>query len=167
MRRALAYVAAFTGMGTLFAGTLLLAAVVLGVPQAGGTQSPTPQPSAPSGEAGMLEIHAFDLGFNPTSPVVPQAGTYMVHLINDGAITHNLTFDDGTVISADAGQTSIGRVTIPAAGMAFHCSVPGHADAGMVGSVSVGAPGSAQPSQTMTPGQMRDVDAAVTAQFPA
>lgn len=167
MRRALAYFVAFTGMGTLFGGTLLLAAVVLGVPQAGGAASPTPQASAPNGAVTMLEIHAFDLGFTPASPVVAQAGTYMVHLVNDGAITHNITFDDGTVISADAGQTSVGTVTIPAAGLAFHCSVPGHADAGMVGTVSVGAQGSAQPSGTMTPEQMRDVDAAVTAQFPA
>lgn len=167
MRRALAYFAAFTGMGTLFAGTLLLAAVVLGVPQTGAAQSPTPQPSPPSSEGGMLEIHAFDLGFNPASAAVPQAGTYVVHFVNDGGITHDLTFDDGTVISADAHQTSIGTVTVPAAGLAFHCSIPGHADAGMRGTVSIGTAGTPQPSETMTAEQMRDIDAAVTAQFPA
>jgi uncharacterized cupredoxin-like copper-binding protein len=167
MRRALAYFAAFTGMGSLFAGTLLLAAVVLGVPPAGGTQSPSLQPSAPTGEVGMLEIHAFDLGFDPGSAAVPQAGPYMVHFVNDGGIAHDLTFDDGTVITADAHQTSIGTVTIPAAGLAFHCSIPGHADAGMRGTVSIGAAGTPQPSQTMTAAQMRDIDAAVTAQFPA
>jgi len=167
MRRALAYFAAFTGMGALFAGTLLLAAVVLGVPQAGGGETPTPQASAPSGPVGTLEIHAFDLGFQPVSAVVPEAGAYSVRFINDGGILHNITFDDGTVITADAHQTATGTVTVPAAGLAFICSVPGHGDAGMRGTVSIGATGTPQPSQTMTPEEMRDHDAAVTAQFPA
>ena len=35
MRRALAYFVAFTGMGSLFMGTLILAAVVLGVTPTG------------------------------------------------------------------------------------------------------------------------------------
>ena len=167
MRRALAYFAAFTGMGALFAGTLLLAAVVLGIPQGGGRETPTPQPSAPTGEVGVLEIHAFDLGFEPAAPAVPQAGVYTVHFVNDGGILHDLTFADGTVITADAHQRATGMVTIPAAGLTFLCSVPGHADAGMRGTVSIGAAGTPQPSQTMTPEQMRDADAAVTAQFPA
>jgi FtsP/CotA-like multicopper oxidase with cupredoxin domain len=51
--------------------------------------------------------------------------------------------------------------------MAFHCSVPGHADAGMTGTVAIGDGGLPQPSQTMTPEQMRDHDAARTAAFPA
>ena len=49
MRRALAYFAAFAGMGTLFAGTLLLAFIVLGVRPASGTDTPRrfrPPPAA-------------------------------------------------------------------------------------------------------------------------
>lgn len=167
MRRALAYFAAFTGMGALFAGTLLLAAIVLGIRPASGTTSPAPLPSGSSAPAAVIEVHAFDLGFEPATVTVPQAGVYTVHLVNDGGILHDLTFDDGTVISADAHQTATGTVTIPAAGMAFHCSVPGHADAGMRGTVTIGAAGAPQPSQTMTPEQMRDHDAARTAAFPA
>lgn len=169
MRRALAYFAAFTGMGALFAGVMLLAAVVLGVPQGGtsATGSPTPLPSTGGGEVGTLEIHAFDLGFQPAAPAVPGAGTYQVHFVNDGGILHNLTFDDGTVITADTHQTAIGTVTIPAGGLSFLCSIPGHADAGMRGTVSIGAGATPQPSHSMTPEEMRDVDAAVTAKFPA
>lgn len=167
MPRALAYFAAFTGMGALFAGTLLLAVIVVGFPPAAGTANSTPLPSASSGPAGTIEIHAFDLGFDPSAVSVPQPGEYTVHLINDGGLLHDLTFDDGTVISADAHQTVAGTITIPAAGMAFHCSVPGHADAGMTGTVAIGDGGTPQPSQTMTPEQMRDHDAARTAAFPA
>ena len=167
MRRALAYFAAFTGMGALFAGTLLLAVIVVGIPPAAGTGNGTPLPSASSGPAGMIEIHAFDLGFNPSAVSVAKPGEYMVHFINDGGVLHDLTFDDGTVITADAHQTTTGTITIPAAGMAFHCSVPGHADAGMTGTVAIGEGGAPQPAQTMTPEQMLDADAARTAAFPA
>jgi FtsP/CotA-like multicopper oxidase with cupredoxin domain len=76
------------------------------------------------------------------------------------------------VIGADGRQTATGEVTIPAEGMSFICSVPGHADAGMTGSVMVSATGETDgaepsPAQSMTAEEMRDVDAAVTAQFPA
>jgi FtsP/CotA-like multicopper oxidase with cupredoxin domain len=166
MRRALGYVAAFTGMGAHFAGTLLLAVIVVGIPPAAGTATTTPLPSVSSGPAGMIEIHAFDLGFDPPTVSVPGPGEYTVHFINDGGVLHDLTFDDGTVISAEAHETATGTITIPAAGMAFHCSVPGHADAGMSATVAIGD-GGPQPSQTMTPEQMRDHDASRTAAFPA
>ena len=167
MRRALAYFAAFAGMGTLFAGTLLLAAILLGIRPATGTDTPTPVPTAASGPAGTIEIHAFDLGFDPAAVSVGQAGVYTVTFVNDGGVLHDLTFDDGTMISADAHQTATGMVTIPAAGMAFHCSVPGHADVGMTGTLTIGEEGTPQPSQTMTAEQMRDADEAVTSAFPA
>jgi uncharacterized cupredoxin-like copper-binding protein len=167
LRRALAYFAAFTGMGTLFVGTLLLAVIVIGMPPAAGTDNGTPLPSASGGSAGMIEVHAFDLGFKPAAVMVAEPGVYTVHFTNDGGVLHDLTFDDGTVLTADAHETATGTVTIPAAGLAFHCSVPGHADAGMTGTVAIGDEGTPQPSQTMTPEEMRDHDAARTAAFPA
>ena len=101
MRRALAYFAAFAMMGSLFAGTLVLAAIVLGIRPAAGTDLPTPLPTASSGPAGVIEIHAFDLGFEPRAVSVAQPGDYTVRLINDGGVLHDLTFHDGTVITAD------------------------------------------------------------------
>src|SRR6187551_335280 len=101
MRRALAYFAAFAGMGTLFAGTLVLGAVVLGVRSGTGTDLPTPLPTASTGPAGVIEIHAFDLGFEPAAVSVAQPGVYTVRFVNDGGVLHDLTFHDGTVITAD------------------------------------------------------------------
>ena len=74
MRRALAYFAAFAGMGTLFAGTLLLALIVVGIRPASGTDTPTPLPSASGGPAGTIEVHAFDLGFEPATVTVAEPG---------------------------------------------------------------------------------------------
>ena len=104
---------------------------------------PTPAASLPpAGPADRISIEAFDLGFTPSMPSVPAAGTYQVEFHNTGSTPHDVTFADGTRIAADGGKTATGTVTIPAAGLAFICSIPGHADAGMKGEVTVagGAP---------------------------
>jgi nitrite reductase (NO-forming) len=86
---------------------------------------------------GTIEIRGFDLGFEPASPAVPDPGPYLVRFVNDGAVFHDITFDDGTVIGADPGQSSEAVVEIPAAGVGFICSVPGHGPAGMAGTVTI------------------------------
>jgi len=99
---------------------------------------PTEVPStSPAGALDKISIEAFDLGFTPTMVMVPVAGIYRVDFQNTGSTAHDVTFADGTKIAADAGQTATGSVTIPAAGLAFLCSIPGHADAGMKGEVMV------------------------------
>jgi nitrite reductase (NO-forming) len=95
----------------------------------------TSQP--PASSADKVSIEAFDLGFTPSMPSVPVAGTYRVELKNTGSTLHDTTFADGTKISAEGGKSAIGTVTVPAAGLAFLCSIPGHADAGMKGEVMV------------------------------
>jgi nitrite reductase (NO-forming) len=84
-----------------------------------------------------LEIHAFDLGFRPNAVTVAAAGSYPVKFVNDGAVQHNLTFADGTKIVADPGHTTTGTIALPAAGITFLCDVPGHAQAGMTGAITV------------------------------
>ena len=81
MRRTFIYFAAFTGMGTLFALTMIMAALVLGAPS-----SETPEASAPTadGPIGEITITAFDLGFEPAMAHVAAPGTYTVTFVNDG-----------------------------------------------------------------------------------
>ncbi len=88
--------------------------------------------------AGTIAIDAFDLGFKPGSQSVAAAGTYHVSFHNTGVMTHDLTFADGTKLVAESGKTVTGEVTVPAAGMTFLCSIPGHAAAGMSGAITVG-----------------------------
>ena len=172
MQRTFVYFAAFTGMAAVFAATLIVAALVLGQtsqPGVGTPTSPAATPSAPppDGPIGEITITAFDLGFEPAMVDVAEPGLYTVNFVNDGGVLHDVTFADGTTISAEGHSTATGEVTVPASGMTFICSVP---DAGRTGEVMVGmAGGSAEPSPaaSMTAEQMRDVDAAVTAQFPA
>jgi len=93
---------------------------------------------APSGDVlATLEVTAFDLGFKPNAFTVDKAGSYEVKLVNTGTIPHDITFPDGTKLAANAGATASAVVAVPAAGLTFICSIPGHADAGMKGTISV------------------------------
>jgi manganese oxidase len=145
------------------------------------TGAPAQSPAAPGEVQGRLEFRAFDLGFEPSAATVEQPGRYEVVLVNDGVIPHDITFADGTVVYAEGGQTATGEVDIPQGGIEFICSIVGHADAGMVGAVTVtggsageepgaaptdGHPGGHEPP-AITAEEMRDIDAARTALFPA
>jgi uncharacterized cupredoxin-like copper-binding protein len=171
MPRLLAFWIAFTTAGAMFALVMLLVAVVLGVPAgAGGAQSWPSASAAPSaGPLGTIEVRAFDLGFEPAMVHVAAPGRYAVTFVNDGGTLHDLTFANGTKIEAGAHATATGEVTIPAGGLSFLCSVPGHADGGMTGEIMVSSDQSATPSPaaSISAEQLRDADAARTALFPA
>jgi nitrite reductase (NO-forming) len=97
----------------------------------------TPAHEVVAATQGTLAIESFDLGYTPVQPSVPAAGTYEVTLTNTGSTLHDITFADGTAIVAAAGQSATASVAIPAAGLSFICSIPGHAEAGMKGEVTV------------------------------
>jgi len=115
---------------------------------------------------GTIEVRAFDIGFEPTMVHVDAPGRYAVSFFNDGTVLHDLTFANGTVLQAEAGQTATGEVNIPAGGLTFLCSVPGHADGGMRGEVKVTG-SAATTTAPISAEELRDIDAARTAQFPA
>ena len=134
MGRIFLYASAVTSVVLL----TLIYALVAGQGTASPGSSPTPlASSASTTPIGTIEIDAFDLGFDPKTVDVAAPGVYTVILRNTGAIAHNISFADGTTIAAEAGQTATGTVTVPAGGIAFICSVPGHAAGGMTGSVTV------------------------------
>ncbi len=108
-------------------------------PEAGASAAPTEStpPPANGDVLGTLEITSVDLGFQPSELLVDQPGSYDVKLTNTGAIPHDITFADGTMVSAGPGTTADAVVTVPADGITFICSIPGHSDAGMKGAISV------------------------------
>ncbi len=114
------------------------------MPPMGGMAGATGQNAVAAGAT--LEIHAFELGFKPAQLSVAAAGTYPVKFVNDGAVQHNITFADGTVIVAEAGATASGSVAVPAGGIKFQCTIPGHAQAGMTGAIGVGSSAAASPA---------------------
>src|SRR5580765_11473 len=80
-----------------------------------GMSAPAVAAGGPSVAAGgVIAIDAFDLGFKPVA--VAAAETYPVTFHNTGSALHDLTFADGTKLSADPGATVKGTVKVPAAG---------------------------------------------------
>ncbi len=102
-------------------------------PRAAPCGSPAPAASGAGAVTSAIAIEAFDLGFKPNAITVAAAGSYDVTFKNTGSIPHDLTFADGTKLAANAGETVTGKVAVPAAGITFICSIPGHAEAGMKG----------------------------------
>lgn len=106
--------------------------------------APSAGPAAPAAGSGatavigQLAIEAYDLGFKPNSVTVSQPGRYTLTFTNTGTIAHDITFSNGEKTElVPAGQSTTITVDVPAGGLTFLCSVPGHADAGMKGSITV------------------------------
>ena len=100
--------------------------------------APKAQPTASeSATAGVVHVEAFDLGFTLSTIDVAAAGSYKVMLHNTGAAPHDVTLTDGQTLAAQPGETVTTTMEIPAGGSAFTCSIPGHAAAGMTGSITV------------------------------
>ncbi len=109
------------------------------VPFAGATGAVAQDPAP-------ITIEAFDLGYTPTAIEVPAPGAITLDLHNAGAIQHDLTFPDGTSTGlVDAGADGTVTFDVPAGGIDFWCSLPGHKEAGMKGRIRVSPPSSARP----------------------
>jgi nitrite reductase (NO-forming) len=150
----LAAVAALAGCASATGPTWtfgpLAAAPVSTASQPAGSVGASPSSAGGGAASSAIEIHAFDLGFKPADLTVAAAGPVTVKFVNDGATVHNITFADSTTITAGAGATATGTVNVPAAGLAFLCSIPGHAAAGMKGAIAVTG-GAAMPGMSMMP----------------
>jgi uncharacterized cupredoxin-like copper-binding protein len=103
---------------------------------AGAATSPS---AAPSAQALDLEVTARDLSFTPTELDIPAVGTTRIVLRNQGFVVHNLTVD-ALEIQAVAPRGGVAEVTLtdPLPGRyEFYCSVSGHREAGMVGTLVI------------------------------
>ncbi len=98
--------------------------------------APAPTEPGPA-SATTLEIEAFDLGFTPSELTVQAAGRYAVMLMNTGQVAHDITFPGGEQAIAEPGASATVEVDVPAEGLSFLCSIPGHAQAGMTGTIAV------------------------------
>ena len=102
------------------------------------------QPEEPEGEAteeggGGLVLTMADLAYDQTSLMVEPGDT--ITLVNEDPMVHDVTVDE-LDLQATAGPEETVEFTIPddASGTyVFYCSIPGHREAGMEGSIMIGA----------------------------
>jgi plastocyanin len=143
----------------IFAVTLV-AALSLAVAACGGddeeaAEPPAEQPAEPTppaeeppaeeppAEATELQLAADPggaLAYDQTELSAPP-GTVSIVLTNESAVPHNVSIEDGVTVEGEVFQGGGTRTTtaeLEAGEYVFYCSVPGHRDAGMEGTLTVG-----------------------------
>lgn len=103
------------------------------------TESAAPDVAA---DADELTVEAGDLYFSPEEIEITAGETVNLVLDNQGDAFHDLDIDGIDFrLAADPGTTDTGALTIDEPGTyTFSCTVPGHASAGMEGTITVVAP---------------------------
>jgi plastocyanin len=125
----------------------LLAAAIVSLAGCGGEDdqgAEAPEPGAPRPEAGEVAMTEYE--FSPSDASVERGATIAVS--NEGSIAHNLTIERGpdptTKSERLAGTATFGpgeseelTVDLKPGEYALVCTVPGHRELGMVGSIRV------------------------------
>jgi len=95
----------------------------------------------PTGAAiSTITIDSGNLFFKPDKITVDKAGIYDVELKNVESGSHTLVFDDVKGFKLEVtgdGSTDAKKVDLSAGKHPFHCTIPGHAEAGMKGTLTV------------------------------
>jgi glucose/arabinose dehydrogenase/uncharacterized cupredoxin-like copper-binding protein len=97
-------------------------------------------PAAASGSDAATEttVEMVDIAFNPSSLTIPADTDVTVSLPNTGAALHNFSIDElGIDVDVAAGDTGSATINAPAGDYEFYCNVPGHEEAGMLGTLTV------------------------------
>ncbi|HEY7031058.1 MAG TPA: cupredoxin domain-containing protein [Thermomicrobiales bacterium] len=112
--------------------------------QAGGAATPaaagSPAATTGGGQAATSPtVNLEDIKFDPNELTIPANTAVTVNLVNKGASIHNFNIDQLNVHSGDIQPGQTGSVTInaPAGDYQYYCAVPGHKEAGMVGTLHV------------------------------
>jgi uncharacterized cupredoxin-like copper-binding protein len=88
------------------------------------------------------EIHLLEFAFNPKEVTV-RAGEVTFVVKNDGSIEHNFVIEDSSkktvaqIAVVGAGKTEELKVTLRPGAYTTACTLPGHREAGMWGSLRV------------------------------
>jgi uncharacterized cupredoxin-like copper-binding protein/cytochrome c2 len=126
-------------------------------PAASPATAQTGQPSGP------VEVDMVDVNFAPKEITIPANTDVTINLANKGAAVHNFNIDALNVHSGDVAPGASGSVTVNAApgDYQYYCAVPGHKEAGMVGTLHVVAGGA--PAATAAPSVAAATPSAATA----
>lgn len=99
------------------------------------------QPPGGGGEpAGVFVVEGNDLAFDQVPQTLP-AGEVTITLENMGGLEHNVVFEgiegDDPIVTAAANASDTGTVELSPSQYTFYCSIAGHREAGMEGTVTV------------------------------
>ncbi len=100
--------------------------------------TPVASPGASSALTGPVTIEAVDIDWNPNEATIPANTDVTITVTNNGVALHTFVIEDlGIKVKLQPGQTQEVVVNAPAGTYKFICDVPGHAQAGLVGTLTV------------------------------
>jgi len=129
----------FRRVGTLVA----VAAAVLLAGGCGGVSTPAKAPgpqvrsAAPAAVGVLLDVTGAEYSFAP-SPLKASAGRTTIRFTNKGAVEHDFAIDALHVhLVAQPGKMAEATLTLKPGTYKSYCSVPGHRQSGMQGTLTV------------------------------
>jgi uncharacterized cupredoxin-like copper-binding protein len=104
-------------------------------PLAGGEE----QAAAGGGAGQAVTVESYDIYFEPDALSIPADTDVTVQLPNEGVTPHNFSIGElGISVDIAPGATEETVINAPAGEYEYYCNVPGHKQAGMVGTLTVG-----------------------------
>jgi len=129
---------------TLSLTAIAIAAVAAVMAAAALGQGPAPAPAAaapvtPNGQTRLFNVELGDMFVRPSSVSVPYGTTVVLHVVNHGALSHDLQLEGG---STGTGMLAPGQARTVSYGVFGRteqawCTVPGHKAAGMILTIDV------------------------------
>jgi plastocyanin len=109
----------------------------------GATTQATPaageEQAAGAGAGETVTVESNDIYFEPAELTISADTDVTVSLPNAGAAPHNFSIDElGISVDIAPGATEETTINAPAGTYEYYCNVPGHKEAGMVGTLTVG-----------------------------
>jgi glucose/arabinose dehydrogenase/plastocyanin len=111
------------------------------------TTAPTTDAATPAASTGGADttasaepvvITAVDIDWEPNAVTIPAGTDVTIQVPNAGAALHTFVIQDqGVKLEMAPGETQEVSINLPAGTYDFICDVPGHAEAGMVGTITV------------------------------
>jgi plastocyanin len=115
-----------------------VASPTMAMPMASPSASPTACASPSSGGGSAQTITMVDIAFQPNTLTIPANTDVTISLPNTGVTLHNFSIDELNIdVDVQPGQTGSTTINAPAGTYQFYCDVPGHKEAGMVGTLTV------------------------------
>jgi uncharacterized cupredoxin-like copper-binding protein len=95
-------------------------------------------PAGAAASAESVEVVSHDIFFEPKELTIPADTDVTVSLPNEGVTLHNFSIDElGISVDLAPGATEEAVINAPAGTYEYYCNVPGHKEAGMVGTLTV------------------------------
>jgi plastocyanin len=107
-------------------------------PTASSAADATPCPEASPGSESKVDVTSYDIYFDPKEVTIPANTDVKFILPNKGVTLHNFSIDElGIDVDIKPGATEEIVINAPAGTYEYYCNVPGHKEAGMVGTLIV------------------------------